>query len=102
MLLPIRLIVIVSVGVSLFVGSATAVGPSRQDRHYRNLQQPWIGGRLECSGQTNEKVFKKDLTKELQTSNSSLTKGKTAEASSPSHLAPRIDFYLVKKFLEIL
>ncbi|KAJ3912098.1 hypothetical protein F5877DRAFT_72676 [Lentinula edodes] len=63
MLLPIRLIVIVGVGVSLFVGSATAVGPSRQDRHYRNLQQPWIGGRLECSGQTNEK---KDLTKELQ------------------------------------
>ncbi|KAH7879367.1 uncharacterized protein C8R40DRAFT_596276 [Lentinula edodes] len=63
MLLPIRLIVIVGVGVSLFVGSATAVGPSRQDRHYRNLQQPWIGERLECSGQTNEK---KDLTKELQ------------------------------------
>lgn len=40
MLLPIRLIVIVGVGVgvSLIIGSATAVGPSRQDRHYENLQ----------------------------------------------------------------
>ncbi|KAJ3809977.1 hypothetical protein F5876DRAFT_66025 [Lentinula aff. lateritia] len=63
MLLPIRLIVIVGVGVSLIIGSATAVGPSRQDRHYRNLQQPWIGGRIKCPGQTNEK---KDLTEELQ------------------------------------
>ncbi|KAJ3847728.1 hypothetical protein EV368DRAFT_87405 [Lentinula lateritia] len=58
MLLPIRLIVIVGVGVSLIIGSATAVGPSRQDRHYQNLQQPWIGGRIKCP--------EKDLTEELQ------------------------------------